>query len=297
MIIEFLTKSWKEILTSNTIKHLLFIVITLAVASILLIVLRKIATKIINSNADKIKVDPTNFSFLKNSLSFIIYFIALIVIFRHIPSLRSFGSALFAGAGILAAIIGFASQKAFSNIITGIFILIFKPYRVGDVIEISNGRIGTVEEITLRHTIIKDFKNERIIVPNTVISDDIIINSSITDSKIQCRVEIGISYDSDIDLAMQIMRDECEKHPLMIENRTLEEIAKNEPIVRVAVIALADFSVNLRANAWTESFADAFQMRTDLLKSIKERFDREGVEIPFPYRTIVYKKDIEKKEK
>ncbi len=297
MIIEFLTKSWKEILTSNTIKHLLFIVITLAVASILLIVLRKIATKIINSNADKIKVDPTNFSFLKNSLSFIIYFIALIVIFRHIPSLRSFGSALFAGAGILAAIIGFASQKAFSNIITGIFILIFKPYRVGDVIEISNGRIGTVEEITLRHTIIKDFKNERIIVPNTVISDDIIINSSITDSKIQCRVEIGISYDSDIDLAMQIMRDECEKHPLMIENRTLEEIAKNEPIVRVAVIALADFSVNLRANAWTESFADAFQMRTDLLKSIKERFDREGVEIPFPYRTIVYKKDIEKKVK
>lgn len=295
MIGEFLTKSWNEILTSNTIKHLLFIVITLAVASVLLIVLRKIATKIINSNADKLKVDPTNFSFLKNSLSFIIYFIALIVIFRHIPSLRSFGSALFAGAGIIAAIIGFASQKAFSNIITGIFILIFKPYRVGDVIEISNGRIGTVEEITLRHTVIKDFKNERIIVPNTVISDDIIINSSITDSKIQCRIEVGISYDSDIDLAMKIMREECEKHPLLIDNRTPEEIEKGEPIVRVAVIALADFSVNLRASAWTESFSDAFQMRTDLLKIIKERFDREGVEIPFPYRTIVYKKDMEKK--
>ncbi|MCW8940795.1 MAG: mechanosensitive ion channel family protein, partial [Flavobacteriales bacterium] len=212
-----------------------------------------------------------------------------------IPSLRSFGSALFAGAGILAAIIGFASQKAFSNIITGIFILIFKPYRVGDVIEISNGRIGTVEEITLRHTVIKDFKNERIIVPNTVISDDIIINSSITDAKIQCRVEIGISYDSDIDLAMQIMRSECEKHPLLIDNRTDEDLANEVPLVRVAVIALADFSVNLRANAWTESFTDAFQMRTDLLKSIKERFDREGIEIPFPYRTIVYKKDIEKK--
>ncbi len=295
MISEFFTKSWNGILTSNTIKHLLFIVITLAVASVLLIVLRKIATKIINSNADKLKVDPTNFSFLKNSLSFIIYFIALIVIFRHIPSLRSFGSALFAGAGILAAIIGFASQKAFSNIITGIFILIFKPYRVGDVIEISNGRIGTVEEITLRHTVIKDFKNERIIVPNTVISDDIIINSSITDSKIQCRVEIRISYDSDIDLAMEIMRSECEKHPLLIDNRTHEDLANEVPLVRVAVIALADFSVNLRANAWTESFADAFQMRTDLLKSIKERFDREGVEIPFPYRTIVYKKDMEKK--
>lgn len=295
MITKFLNNSWNEVVNSNTIKHLIFVIVTLAVASLVLVILRKIATKLINSNADKLKVDPTNFSFLKNSLSFIIYFIALIVIFRHIPSLRSFGSALFAGAGIIAAIIGFASQKAFSNIITGIFILIFKPYRVGDVIEISNGRIGTVEEITLRHTVIKDFKNERIIVPNTVISDDIIINSSITDSKIQCRIEVGISYDSDIDLAMQIMREECEKHPLLIDNRTPEEIEKGEPIVRVAVIALADFSVNLRASAWTESFSDAFQMRTDLLKIIKERFDREGVEIPFPYRTIVYKKDMEKK--
>ena len=295
MITEFLNNSWSEIINSNTIKHLIFVIVTLAVASLVLVILRKIATKLINSNADKIKVDPTNFSFLKNSLSFIIYFIALIVIFRHIPSLRSFGSALFAGAGIITAIIGFASQKAFSNIITGIFILIFKPYRVGDVIEISNGRIGTVEEITLRHTVIKDFKNERIIVPNTVISDDIIINSSITDSKIQCRVEVGISYDSDIDLAMQIMREECEKHPLLIDNRTHEDLANDVPLVRVAVIALADFSVNLRASAWTESFSDAFQMRTDLLKIIKERFDREGVEIPFPYRTIVYKKDMEKK--
>lgn len=295
MIAEFLTKSWEKISSSNTLKQLIFIVVTLAVASILLVVLRKIATKVIKNNADKLKVDPTNFSFLKNSLSFIIYFIALIVIFRHIPSLRSFGSALFAGAGIIAAIIGFASQKAFSNIITGIFILIFKPYRVGDVIEISNGRIGTVEEITLRHTVIKDFKNERIIVPNTVISDDIIINSSITDSKIQCRIEVGISYDSDIDLAMQIMREECEKHPLLIDNRTHEDLANDVPLVRVAVIALADFSVNLRASAWTGSFSDAFQMRTDLLKIIKERFDFEGVEIPFPYRTIVYKKDMEKK--
>lgn len=295
MITKFLNNSWNEVVNSNSIKHLIFVIVTLAVASLVLVILRKIATKLINSNADKIKVDPTNFSFLKNSLSFIIYFIALIVIFRHIPSLRSFGSALFAGAGIIAAIIGFASQKAFSNIITGIFILIFKPYRVGDVIEISNGRIGTVEEITLRHTVIKDFKNERIIVPNTVISDDIIINSSITDSKIQCRVEVGISYDSDIDLAMQIMREECEKHPLLIDNRTHEDLANDVPLVRVAVIALADFSVNLRASAWTESFSDAFQMRTDLLKIIKERFDREGVEIPFPYRTIVYKKDMEKK--
>lgn len=295
MINDFLNKAWSGVTTSNTLKHLIFVVLTFTIASVLLIVLRKIATKIINSNADKIKVDPTNFSFLKNSLSFIIYFIALIVIFRHIPYLRSFGSALFAGAGILAAIIGFASQKAFSNIITGIFILIFKPFRVGDVIEISGGRIGTVEEITLRHTIIRNFKNERVIVPNSIISDEIILNSTISDEKILNRIEVGISYDSDINLAMHIMRNECEKHPLLIDNRTKEDILNKVESVRVIVYELADYSVNLRAYVWAENFDAAFQMKADLLKSIKERFDKEGVEIPFPYRTIVYKKDIEKK--
>lgn len=282
---------------NDSIKYSILVIGTFLVAFLIVTIIRKIASKFINESSERIKVDPTNFSFLKNSLSFIIYFIAIIFIFLNVPSLRSYGSALFAGAGILAAIIGFASQKAFSNIITGVFILIFKPFRVGDVIEISNNRIGTVEEITLRHTIIKNFKNERVIVPNSIISDDIIINSSITDSKILNRIEVGISYDSNIDKAFEIMIGECEKHPFLIENRTEEEIAQNQPKVRVIVYELGAYSVNLRAYAWAESFDTAFQMKADLLKSIKEKFDKEGIEIPFPYRTIVYKKDMEQKSK
>ncbi len=290
--------NWNTLLANDSVKYSILVIGTFIVAFLLVSIIRKIASRLIKESSEHIKVDPTNFSFLKNSLSFIVYFAAIIIVFINIPSLRSFGSALFAGAGILAAIIGFASQKAFSNIITGVFILIFKPFRVGDVIEISNNRIGTVEEITLRHTIIKNFKNERVIVPNSIISDDIIINSSITDNKILNRIEIGISYDSDINKAFEIMRTECEKHPLIFDNRTSKEIKQNlTPKVAVVVYELADYSVKLRAYAWAKNFETAFQMKCDLLKSIKERFDKEGIEIPFPYRTIVYKKDLEKKEK
>lgn len=284
--------NWNNFLANDSIKYSILVIGTFIVAFLLVTIIRKIASRLINESSERIKVDPTNFSFIKNSLSFIIYFAAIVFIFLNVPSLRAYGSALFAGAGILAAIIGFASQKAFSNIITGIFILIFKPFRVGDVIEISGNRIGTVEEITLRHTIIKNFKNERVIVPNSIISDDIIINSSITDNKILNRIEVGISYDSDIDKAFKIMQEECEKHPFIIDNRTPEEKKKKLPLARVIVYELADYSVNLRAYAWTEDFDAAFQMKADLLKSIKERFDKEGIEIPFPYRTIVYKKDM-----
>jgi len=288
---------WNAILENDSIKYSILVVGTFLVAFLFVTIIRKIASKFINESSERIKVDPTNFSFLKNSLSFIIYFIALIFIFLNVPSLRAYGSALFAGAGILAAIIGFASQKAFSNIITGVFILIFKPFRVGDVIEISNNRIGTVEEITLRHTVIKNFKNERVIVPNSIISDDIIINSSITDSRILCRIELGISYDANIDKAFEIMRSECENHPFLIDSRTAEDIAQNQPKVKVIVYELGEYSVNLRAYAWAENFDTAFQLKADLLKSIKEKFDEENIEIPFPYRTIVYKKDLEKKGK
>lgn len=248
----------------------------------------------IKRNSKLIKSDPTNFSFLKNAIPFLIFTGAIIFIFVKIPFLKSLGTALFAGAGILAAILGFASQKAFANIISGIFILVFKPFRVGDIIEMSNTNKGTVEEITLRHTMIKDYENRRIIVPNSIISEDILINSNITDEAIRKFVEFGISYDSDVDRAILIIREEAEKHPMFIDNRTKEEKAKNIPAVIVRMISHGDFAIGLRAYVWSMNNNNAFELKCDLLYNVKKRFDNEGIEIPFPYRTIVYKKDIEK---
>lgn len=276
----------------ENLDYILLIAITLIVALVLTLILRKLLGVFIKKYAIKLKADPTNFSFVRNSVGFIIFTVATIFIFYKIPYLKSIGAALFAGAGILAIIIGFASQKAFANIVSGVFILIFKPFKISDVIEFKDGQKGVVEEITLRHTLIKDYENRRIIIPNSVISEETIINSNIQDDKIRKHVVFSISYDSDIDKAIDIIRDEAQKHPLTIDNRTKEDIANNLPIIVIRVISLSDFSVDLKAYIWSVGNDNAFSIKCDLLKSVKQRFDAEGVEIPYPYRTIVYKKDI-----
>lgn len=272
-------------------KYYLITIIIYSLAFILSRIIRFVMSRIIKTNSKLLKTDPTNFNFLKNSLSFIIYTAATIIVFLYIPFLRQFGKAIFAGAGILAAIIGFASQKAVSNIISGILILVFKPFRVGDIIEIQNTDKGIVEEITLRHTIIKNYENRRVIIPNNLISDQTIINSDIADKHIRKHLIFSISYSSNIDKAISIIQDEAEKHPLFYDTRSKADIRKGDQAIPVKVISLGDFSVNLKAYIWTKNNDDAFDMSCDLYKSVKERFDREGVEIPYPYRKIIYKKE------
>ncbi len=272
----------------------MIVLITITASIILTFIFRKILNAFIKRNAKNLKSDPTNFSFIKNSVGFIIYTAAIIFIFNKVPYLKSVGTALFAGAGILAIIVGFASQKAFANIISGVFILIFKPFKMGDIIEFKDGQKGVVEEITLRHTLIRNYENRRIIIPNSVISEETIINSDINESKIKKHIIFSISYDSDVDKAISIIRTEAEKHPLSIDNRSKDQLKAGEPKVIVRLIELSDFSVNLKAYVWAKSNDDAFVLKCDLLKSVKGQFDKNNVEIPFPYRTIVYKKDIEK---
>lgn len=284
-------------MNKETLGYILLVAITLTVATILSVLIRKLMGMFITRYAKRLKTDPTNFSFIRNSVGFLVYTSAFIFIFIKIPYLKSLGTALFAGAGILAVVVGFASQKAFANIISGVFILIFKPFKISDIIEFKDGQKGVVEEITLRHTLIKNYENRRIIIPNSIISDETIINSNIQDEHIRKHVEFSISYDSDIDKAIALIRDEAEKHPLLLDKRSAQEVAEGAPCVLVRVISLADFSVDLRAYVWTAGNDNAFSMKCDLLKSVKERFDKEGIEIPFPYRTLVYKKDLGEGEK
>lgn len=273
-------------------EYLMVIVISYLIAFLISFIARKIANRIIKNDSKKLRIDPTNYSFLKNSITFIIFLVATIVIFYKIPFLKSLGTAMFAGAGVIAAIVGFASQKAFSNIISGIFILIFKPFKVGDIIEISDTQKGQLEEITLRHVIIKDFENKRIIVPNSIISDATIMNNNISDERIRKHIEFDISYDSSIDRAIEIIQEVASSHPLFIDGRNEDEKSQNAPIVLVRVIGLMDFSVKLKAYVWAKNFEDAFTLHCDILKQVKESFDKNGIEIPFPYRTIVYKNDL-----
>lgn len=249
--------------------------------------------KLIQHSTETMKNDPTNYLFMRHAITAIIYMVGFSIAIYMVPSLKTLASSLLAGAGILAVAVGFASQHALSNIISGVFIVIFKPFRINDRLKIRE-LSGIVEDITLRHTVIRDFENKRILIPNSVISNEIIVNSDFTEDKICKFIDLGISYDSDIDLAKEIIRDEVMKHPLHIDPRTPEQIENGDPEVPVRVLFLGESSVNIRAWAWAKDSPDGFVLSCDLFESIKKRFDREGIEIPFPHRTIVTKAQRDK---
>jgi len=169
--------------------------------------------------------------------------------------------------------------------------VIFKPFRINDRVNLQMHQ-GVIEDITLRHTVIRNFENRRIIIPNSIISNEVIINADFADEKVVRWIDIGISYSSDIDLAKAIMAEEVKAHPLFLDPRLPEDIAAGVPEVIVRVLALLDSSVTIRAWAWAKDATDAFILNCDLLESIKKRFDAEPtIEIPFPHRTLYMRQD------
>lgn len=233
--------------------------------------------------------DPTSLKFLRYVAVFAIYFTGILFGLLAFPSLRGVAQTALGGAGVLALIAGVASQEALSNLVGGIFIISFKPFKIGDLIKVTDTMVGTVTDITLRHTIIRNFENKMIVIPNSIINKEKLVNYDLGELKCCERIEIGISYDSDMDSAKKIMQEECENHPLILDNRTTAEKKEGNPIVKTAIISLEESSIIVRAWAWGRNFSDCFQLRTDVTESIKKRFDKEGVEIPFPHRTIVMK--------
>jgi small-conductance mechanosensitive channel len=273
----------------NYWEQIIFALSVLAVSFIVTRILRFIVGRFFRKAAQKLKVDPTRYNFFKNAIDFLVFLLAIIVIFRSIPALSTFGTTLLTGAGILAAIVGFASQSAFSNIVSGVFLVIFKPFSVGDRVKIGQLYSGDVEDITLRHTVIKDFENRRIVIPNSVISNETIINANLVEDKVCMFIELGIALDADIEKAISIIQDETMKHKFYMDNRTEEEKAKGDHSVIVRVMGFTELATQLRAYVWAKNANDGFDIKTDLHLAIKKRFDKEGIEIPYPRRLIINK--------
>ncbi|MFT7113789.1 MAG: small conductance mechanosensitive channel [Candidatus Azotimanducaceae bacterium] len=265
------------------------IAIAIVVATVFLRMLFvKLFNRFIAKSSRELKNDPTNYKFLKHAVSALIYIVGFSVAVYTVPSLRALANSMLAGAGILAVAVGFASQHALSNIISGIFIIIFKPFRVNDRLQLKENVAGIVEDITLRHTVIRNYENRRVIIPNTLISQEVLINSDIIEEEICKIMEVGIGYGANIKLARKIIQEEALKHPSCIDNRNPEEIEQGEHPVMVRVVSWGDFSINLRIWVWAKDAPSAYVMGCELLESIKEGFDKEGVEIPFPYRNVIH---------
>jgi len=270
-------------------RHFIAIILIIIVAISVERSIRFMIGKFLQRRAVQMNIDKTKYVFLKHVVTAVIYSLAIIAIIYTLPKFRSIAVSLFAGAGIFAAILGFASQAAFSNIISGVFMVISKPFKVGDRIEVGNKYVGIVEDITLRHTVLRNFDNQRIVVPNSVMSAETIINAHLYDDVVRRNIDFNVDYQSDIDLVIRIMQEECESHPLCIDQRTEDDFGKSLPKVQVRLVQFGDSAITFRAYAWSTNAFDAFDMHTDLNILIKKRFDKEGVQIPFPQRVISYR--------
>jgi small conductance mechanosensitive channel len=199
-----------------------------------------------------------------------------IMAFTVIAVIGQFGVQTASFVAILGAAgfaIGMALQGTLGNFSSGVMILLFKPFKVGDVIEAA-GIKGSVKEISIFSTTINTPDNVKIIVPNGSLYGGIIKNFNGYDTR-RVDMTMGIGYDSDINKAMEIINDLLDK-----DERVLAEPART-----VAVAELADSSVNIVVRPWA-SAADYWGLYFDFHKNCKEAFDAAGIEIPFPQRVV-----------
>lgn len=200
----------------------------------------------------------------------------LMLILTFLIVLGQFGvetASIIAVLGTIGLAIGLAIQGTLSNIAAGMMMLILRPIEVGDSVDIG-GTQGIVREIGLFVTEMDTFDNIFISMPNSKIWGNKIENYTRNPTR-RVDLEIGIHYDDNIDLAMKLIRE-----ILQSDERVLPE---PEPLV--AVGSLADSAVVIRVRPWTQT-ENTWPLRYDLLKNIKERFDVEGITIPFPQRDV-----------
>ncbi len=261
-----------------------FIVGILIVFILLSSLLRYVLVKMISKRRSQ---SNTSLNFLKNSIRFLTLVVAFIIIVFSVPILRNQAKFIFSGAGILAAIIGFAAKDAISNLVAGSFIVIFKPFRVGDYVRLDNNRVGIVQDITLRHTIINNFENKRLIIPNSIISTESILNHSIEDSYILSFNNFRVGILADIDLARRIIQEEVKKLPNISIDFQPETHVVSKDEIEVRVVDIDESFIHLRAYVWLNNPLEEFKIKCTLKEAIHKRFVIEGVDLPIPRRIVL----------
>ncbi len=224
------------------------------------------------------KIDDIVFDLLIRFSDFIVYTVAIII------ALDTLGINIvpfIAGAGIAGVAIGFAAKDTMSNLIAGVLLIIDRPFEVGDRIEVWSAPAGSatwgdVIDIGLRATKIRTTDNIVIIIPNNEIMLRDIINYTIISEKIRVRINIGIAYDADLQKA---------KKAILKVAQTTEWVAEDPP-PKVVVRNFGESAVDLQLRVWIQDARKRMDAIDYITDRVKESFDAEGIEIPYPKRDI-----------
>ncbi len=207
------------------------------------------------------------------------YAIIIIAILSILPTVGVKLSGLLVAGGIVGLAVGFASQSIIGNLISGIFLMIERPIKIGDSVNIE-GTGGIVEDIRIISTTIRGFDGLYVRVPNQKV-----FTASVTNfvANVARRFEyvVGIRYSDDADQALEIIKKIIEEHPLAFKN----------PAPQVFVDNLGDNSVNIVVRIWAPA-TEWFGVKTELLWKIKKAIEKEGIEIPFPQRVVWFANEL-----
>ena len=231
---------------------------------------------------------------LKKYVMIIITIYSILTLF--IPA-KTILSPLLASGGIVAVVVGLAAQETVGNLISGFMIITFRPFHIGDLIRVNNGEyVGTVVEITVRHTIIETFENTRVIVPNSQMNTSVLENISDISTAKADFLYVSVAYDTDLEKAIRVLQDVIAAHPDYVDPRSEEEKQQNKEKVIVRVTDFKDSGIALRATIYSNDNSTCFTMLSDLRIAVKKRFDQEGIEMPYPKQDIYIKESIKKED-
>ncbi len=217
------------------------------------------------------ELDDTLFNFLGNISRY------AVLIFAGLFVLNTFGiqtTSIVAVIGAAGLAIGLALQGTLSNVAAGVMIILFRPIKLGDFVEV-NGQMGTVKDISLNYTELATAANVQVIVPNAQVWGNTIVNYSVYDTR-RAEWVFGVSYGANLKTAEDVIRD-----TIMADSRSL-----SDPAPFIQVNALGDFSVDFLVRVWCKS-GDYFAYQADMKRAVKEALDKAGVDIPFPTQTLI----------
>lgn len=187
---------------------------------------------------------------------------------------------LLASMGIAGIAIAFALQSTLGNIFGGVALIMDKALRIGDVVELDDGTVGTVQKVSLRSTRIKTWDNELVTIPNGKLADSKITNWYMPDKRVRINIPFGVEYGSNPDKVKKVVMDLIKK----------DKTALKDPEPYILFTEMADFSLNFVARFWIEDISEKIFVKDRLTTAIYKALNKHRIGIPFPTRTVYIKK-------
>jgi len=284
----------KDIMTSENPGAAGFVI--RAVAVVLLTAIAVKVVKLVFGRIEKKRRDEhRTFGYVRIAQYIVLLLIYAVAVAAVISgSVQQTISAVVASSGIAAVVLSIACQEPIGNLCSGVIIIIASPFKVGDIVRhLGLDIIGTVEEITLRHTVIRTFEQKRLFIPNSDMNKAAIENSNYGEERVRMALEFAITFESDLDAAIKVVTNAILRHPSFDDEQAERDRAVGRDPVEVRVSRFEQNGVILRVWVWAPTLSESYRMKSDILREVKTRFGYAHVRFAYPHIEMVEKNSIQ----